>query len=107
MHIRIDPSPTSATWQLLYSAREDYVPLVPSLGPNASLSPAFWHNLTEVYYKNDTAFQTYIAHKHRGREFVRNPCVGECKNGTLCEMRTLRADVCVRASAIGSSAVLG
>ncbi|KAH9915702.1 Metallo-dependent phosphatase-like protein [Fomitopsis serialis] len=68
------------------------------LPPNASLSPAFWHNLTEVFYKNDTAFQTYIAHKHRGREFVRRPCVGACKNGTLCEMRTLRSDVCPQQS---------
>ncbi|TFY55311.1 hypothetical protein EVJ58_g8329 [Rhodofomes roseus] len=86
------------TWQLLYSARRDYAPLVPALRPNASLSPAFWHNLTEVFYKNDTAFQTYIAHKHRGREFVRRPCEGACKNGTLCEMRTLRADVCAQQS---------
>ncbi|KAI0732101.1 sphingomyelin phosphodiesterase [Fomitopsis betulina] len=86
------------TWQLLYSAREDYAPLVPSLPLNAPLTPAFWHNLTDVYYKNDTAFQTYIAHKHRGWEFVRNPCVGACKDGTLCEMRTLRADVCPQES---------
>ncbi|KAI0930669.1 hypothetical protein AcV5_007326 [Taiwanofungus camphoratus] len=86
------------TWELLYSARDTYGPLVPSLPANASLSPAFWHNLTEVFYKNDTAFQTYVAHKSRGREFVRKPCRGTCKNETLCEMRTLRADVCGMAS---------
>lgn len=97
----LNPNRALATWQLLYSAREDYAPLVPSLPLNAPLTPAFWHNLTDVYYKNDTAFQTYIAHKHRGWEFVRNPCVGACKDGTLCEMRTLRADVCVRSSGIG------
>ncbi|CCM06931.1 uncharacterized protein FIBRA_09243 [Fibroporia radiculosa] len=86
------------TWELLYSARDSYGALVPALAPNASLSPAFWHNLTEVFYKNDSAFQAYIAHKPRGREFVRRPCVGACKNGTLCEMRTLRSGVCATAS---------
>ncbi|GBE81548.1 predicted protein [Sparassis crispa] len=79
------------TWELYYSARETYGPLVPSLG-DQSLSPAFWHNLTEVFYANDTAFQHYIAAKSRGAEH--KPCRGQCKNGTLCEMRTLRADIC-------------
>jgi len=86
------------TWEMLYSARETYGPLVPSLSSNDSLSPAFWHNLTEVFYANDTAFQTYISNKPRGREFIRRPCVGACKNGTLCEMRTLRSDVCGKMS---------
>ncbi|KZT08514.1 sphingomyelin phosphodiesterase [Laetiporus sulphureus 93-53] len=87
-------------WHLLYSARETYGPLVPSFSdrPDAPLNPAFWHDLTEVFRTNDRAFQMYIAHKPRGREFVWGSCEGACKEGTLCEMRTLRSDVCGKVS---------
>lgn len=92
-HYQLEP-----TWELLYSARELYGPIVPSFSGKGPLNPAFWHDLTEVFHKNDTAFQTYIANKPRGREFIWSPCQGACKEGTLCEMRTLRSDVCGRMS---------
>lgn len=81
------------TWKLYYSARESYGPLVPALG-DRPLSAAFWHNLTEVFMTNDTAFQQYVDARTRSVQRNRPPCHGSCKNGTLCEMRTLRADIC-------------
>ncbi|KAH9944712.1 Metallo-dependent phosphatase-like protein [Amylocystis lapponica] len=80
------------TWELHYSARAAYGPLVPALTPASPLAPAFWHNLTAAFAQNDTAFQTYVRHKSRGAHL--RPCRGPCKDGALCEMRTLRADVC-------------
>jgi len=80
------------TWELHYSAREAYGPLVPSLTNTTALTPAFWHNVTEAFLTNDTAFQEYIW--HRGRGAHRSSCHDGCKTNTLCQMRAMRADVC-------------
>ncbi|KAK6988045.1 Saposin B-type domain-containing protein [Favolaschia claudopus] len=81
------------TWNLYYSARTTYGPLV-GLPPNEPLSPAFWHNLTEVFVANETAFQMFNTFISRGGAVT--PCTGgdagECKNTTICDMRAFRSE---------------
>ncbi|KAJ7500301.1 sphingomyelin phosphodiesterase [Mycena galericulata] len=76
------------TWGLYYSARQIYGPLV-GLSPNAPLSPAFWHNLTEVFAANDTAFQMFNTFISRGGAVT--ACTGDCVNTTICDMRAFRS----------------
>ena len=84
----------TATWELYYSARETYGPLVPSLAANQPLSPAFWHNLTEVFVANETAFQIYNTFK--SRDGAVSSCDAACQNSTICQLRAMRAeDNCV------------
>ncbi|KAG5651755.1 hypothetical protein H0H81_007567 [Sphagnurus paluster] len=85
---------TSPTWELYYSARETYGPLV-GVQPSEALGPAFWHRVTEAFARNDTAFQQYNTFLNAG--YGVTPCDGACKNATICELRALRAqDNCVR-----------
>ncbi|KAJ7198285.1 sphingomyelin phosphodiesterase [Mycena pura] len=81
---------TNPKWSLLYSARETYGPLV-GLACDEPLSPAFWHNLTEVFATNDTAFQlfnTFIS-----RDGAVSPCADPaCVNTTICDLRALRSE---------------
>jgi len=81
---------TTPTWELYYSARDPYGPLVPSLTASASLSPAFWHNLTEVFTSNDTAFQMY--NTFLSRDGAVAACDDICKNITICGLRAMRAE---------------
>jgi sphingomyelin phosphodiesterase len=82
-------SPIPATWKLYYSARQTYGPLV-GLQPTQSLSPAFWHRVTEAFVTNDAAFQQFVKFQARG---VSVPaCTGDCKTKTICELRALRAE---------------
>jgi len=86
-----DPSfQTTPTWELYYSARDTYGPLVPSLTASDSLGPAFWHNLTEVFSLNDTAFQMY--NTFLSRDGAVTACDGACKNTTICGLRAMRAE---------------
>ncbi|KAJ7218481.1 sphingomyelin phosphodiesterase [Mycena pura] len=78
-------------WGLFYSARATYGPLV-GIAPGEPLSPAFWHNLTDVFAANDTAFQlfnTFIS-----RDGMVTPCdaASGCVNTTICDMRALRSE---------------
>ncbi|KAJ7716970.1 sphingomyelin phosphodiesterase [Mycena maculata] len=75
-------------WGLFYSARETYGPLV-GLSPSEPLTPAFWHNLTEVFATNETAFQMYNTFLTRGGAVV--PCDAACQNTTICDLRAFRA----------------
>ncbi|KAJ7153824.1 sphingomyelin phosphodiesterase [Mycena filopes] len=84
-HFQIKPR-----WSLYYSARETYGPLV-GLSPHEPLSPAFWHNLTEVFERNDTAFEMYRTFINRGGEVV-NACDATCKNTTICDLRAFRSE---------------
>ncbi|GJF00288.1 sphingomyelin phosphodiesterase [Phanerochaete sordida] len=78
-------------WELFYSARETYGPLVtPPLPASAPLDAAFWHNLTEVFAANDTAFQMFNTFLSRGGDV--QPCDDDCKTVTICDMRALRAE---------------
>lgn len=80
---------TNPTWKLRYSARETYGSLV-GLPLTESLSPAFWHRVTEVFITNDTAFQQY--NMYRSRRAVVPPCNGTCKSTMICDLRALRAE---------------
>lgn len=78
---------TGPVWQKYYSAKETYGPLVtpPLTDPAAELTPAFWHNVTEAFENDDSAFQEYIARKNRG--FDVTVCTGTCKTSEICGIR--------------------
>ena len=95
----------TATWKLLYSARDTYMPLVlPSLSANTEvdadsmpLDAKFWHHLTEVFERNNTAFELYRNLGGRLRDPPYKPCKGKCKDQTICAIRSMRAENnCVR-----------
>ena len=73
---------TSPTFELYYSARESYGALlaqpIPATQP---LSPAFWHNLTEVFENDDAAFQLYNQRLSRGGAV--GSCDAACKANTI------------------------
>ncbi|KIK68505.1 hypothetical protein GYMLUDRAFT_35936 [Collybiopsis luxurians FD-317 M1] len=78
------------TWGVYYDAREVYGPLV-GLPSTSELTPAFWHNLTEVFMANETAFQLFNTFISRGGDVV--PCddADGCRNTTICDMRAFRS----------------
>jgi hypothetical protein len=78
-----------ATWQLYYSARDTYGPLV-GVSPSDPLGPSFWHNVTEAFTVNDTAFQEFNTFLTRGLDV--GQCDASCKQNTICNLRALRAE---------------
>ncbi|KAI0083450.1 sphingomyelin phosphodiesterase [Irpex rosettiformis] len=81
----------SPTWQLYYSARESYGPLVdPILGPEDALNASFWHRLTEVFEQNGTAFQLWNTRLSRGGAV--SSCTGDCIQTAICDMRAARSE---------------
>jgi sphingomyelin phosphodiesterase len=79
---------TSApVWTEYYSAKSAYGPLItpPLTDPAAELTPAFWHNLTEVFQNNQTAFDEYYARKSRGYNVA--ACTGTCATSEICGIR--------------------
>lgn len=82
---------TSPKWEKYYSVKSTYGPLVdpPYTHPATELTGAFWHNVTEVFAKNDTAFQDYIARKSRG--FGVTACTGTCKDMEICQLRSAQS----------------
>lgn len=82
-----------ATWNLYYSARDTYGPLV-GLADGEPLDAVFWHKVTEAFEANDTAFQQYQTFTTRGVGV--KPCNLTCKAGVICDLRTMRSeDSCV------------
>ncbi|CAK7226792.1 hypothetical protein SEUCBS140593_006361 [Sporothrix eucalyptigena] len=88
-------SPTYDTngpvWTKYYSAKEAYGPLV-GVDPSdtaAELTPAFWHNLTEVLLTNQTAFDEYYARKSRGYDV--SSCTGDCVTSEVCLLQSAEA----------------
>ncbi|KAJ6527327.1 sphingomyelin phosphodiesterase [Mycena vulgaris] len=77
-------------WGRYYSVRETYGPLV-GLSPNEPLSPAFWHNLTEVFAANETAFQMFNTFISRGGAVTACDAPSGCQNTTICDMRAFRS----------------
>lgn len=68
---------------------------MPGLKDTDPLSPAFWHNLTEVFASDDTAFQLYNTFLSRGGSV--DVCDDDCKSSAICGMRAARAENnCVR-----------
>jgi sphingomyelin phosphodiesterase len=75
------------TWEKYYSVKDTYGRLlVPSYtSPTAELVPALWHNLTEVFETNDSAFQQYYARKQCGYDPALR--TGGCRTEEICGMR--------------------
>ncbi|THU83429.1 sphingomyelin phosphodiesterase [Dendrothele bispora CBS 962.96] len=79
------------TWTLLYSARDLYGPLIPGgLDTSSAFTPGFWHQVTEVFEKNDTAYRVYDLYKRRNG----GQCSAyeECKERTICGVRAARSE---------------
>lgn len=74
-------------WEKYYSVKEAYGPLVtpPLTDASAELTPAFWHNVTEVLASNSTAFNEYYARKWRGYDV--SSCTGTCVTDEICQLR--------------------
>ncbi|KAF7318988.1 Sphingomyelin phosphodiesterase [Mycena chlorophos] len=64
--------------------------LRPPLAPNAPLDAQFWHAVTEVFEKNDTAFSRFNEFMTRGAHV--QACDAKCKEQTICQMRAARAE---------------
>ncbi|KAJ7717036.1 Metallo-dependent phosphatase-like protein [Mycena metata] len=79
---------TKPEWKLYYSARAEYGPLV-DLAPTAPLDARFWHDVTEAFERNETAFQRYNTFLTRGGHVA--PCDAACKKAAICQMRAARA----------------
>ncbi|KAL0959865.1 hypothetical protein HGRIS_011538 [Hohenbuehelia grisea] len=78
------------SWDLYYSARSVYGPLVPGLKASDPLGPAFWHGVTQGFERNETAFQMWNTFQSRGAKV--HACDAECKKITICNLRALRAE---------------
>lgn len=74
------------TWEVLYSVKDAYGSLLNYTDPAAELTPAFWHNLTELFEENDSVFQEYYARKTRNSGSP-SACTGDCKTTEICELR--------------------
>jgi sphingomyelin phosphodiesterase len=73
------------TWIPYYSAKATYGTPLNYTSPTAELTPAFWHNVTQLFETNDAVFQQYIARKSRG--YGANACTGDCKTSEICQLR--------------------
>ncbi|KAF5314518.1 hypothetical protein D9611_007116 [Ephemerocybe angulata] len=86
---------TTPKWDLTYSARALYSPMVTPAHPATTpLNPAFWHRVTEAFEKNQTAFDVYQGLRMGGGQGV-NPIVcadDQCKTDTICDIRALSVD---------------
>ncbi|GAA5820836.1 hypothetical protein JCM11251_001836 [Rhodosporidiobolus azoricus] len=97
-------SPTfqsSPQWEPYYSARSAYAPYLAMKehggevrGPwpeEKSLGPGFWHRVTEVFEKNETAFQLFNTRLSRGGKI--EDCSGPlCRKNTICMLRSMRSE---------------
>lgn len=93
-------------WTKYYSAKEAYGPLVGNQDEHEELTPAFWHNVTEVFEQNKTAFGEHISRKGRG--WAIGTCEDECRSAEICKMRAARAqDNCIPPDHIRVSSVQG
>ncbi|RFU30819.1 hypothetical protein B7463_g5528, partial [Scytalidium lignicola] len=92
-----------AQWEFEYSARQTYDPFH-TLEPGMPLTPAWWHNATELIATNATMFQTYTdlrTKKFRPQESSGATTATEgFKNGPAVESGTVDSD---RNSAAGTS----
>jgi sphingomyelin phosphodiesterase len=80
----------TATWDLYYSARSTYGPLLGGIPATQPLGPAFWHNVTEIFETSDAAFQMYQTFRTRGVSPIK--CDAKCKAVTICDMQAMRAE---------------
>lgn len=78
-------------WEKYYSVKEAYGSLLfpPYVDPKAELTPAFWHNVTQLFVDDDSVFQDYYARKQRGWDPT--ICSGGCKTSEICGMRSMQS----------------
>jgi len=76
-------------WEQLYSVKDAYGSLLGITDPAAELTPAFWHNLTELFESDDAVFQAWQGRKSRGVDLT--PCTGTCKSSTICGLRAAQS----------------
>ncbi|KAF9356356.1 Sphingomyelin phosphodiesterase [Mortierella sp. AD094] len=99
-----DATNSTPQWTLEYSARQAYGAYVP-VADNAPLSPSWWHNVTNAFQNNDTAFQLYWT--LRGKSAGRIPACPNsttCPNEMICDLRAGRSnDTCTPISFISQS----
>lgn len=84
---------TGPVWAKYYSAKETYGPLVspPVTDSRAELSPAFWHNVTDVLLEDPAQFEAYQVRKSRGwREAT--SCDEACRTKEVCQLRAGRSE---------------
>lgn len=72
-------------WEVLYSVKGAYGSLLDYTDAAAELTPAFWHNLTELFERDDEVFQEYYARKTR--DAGSSACTGDCKTREICQLR--------------------
>ncbi|KAK4046708.1 hypothetical protein OIO90_006461 [Microbotryomycetes sp. JL221] len=80
-------------WKPYYRARESYGGYLkePEWNTTQSLNGQFWHRVTEVFEKNETAFQLFNTRLSRGGKV--EDCSGSiCKNNTICMLRAMRSE---------------
>ncbi|QIX01469.1 hypothetical protein AMS68_006986 [Peltaster fructicola] len=72
-------------WEKLYSAKEAYGALLGMGEADAELTPAFWHNVTELFERDDAVFQQYFSRKTGGHGSA--TCDAACKTSEVCQLR--------------------
>jgi sphingomyelin phosphodiesterase len=78
-------------WTKYYSAKEAYGSLLdpPVADSNAELSASFWHNVTELFEKDESIFESYMIRKSRGWKDV--DCGDSCREEEVCKIRASRS----------------
>ncbi|KAK7740908.1 hypothetical protein SLS53_004971 [Cytospora paraplurivora] len=77
------------TWEALYSVKDTYGSLLGYTDSSAELTPAFWHNVTELFESDDTVFQQYYSRKTR--DYSTATCTDDCKTTEICQLRAAQA----------------
>lgn len=84
---------------MVYSTRDLYGPLIAGgLDSSDSLSPSFWHQVTELLETDNQAFRKFQHLKRRaGRgdcssDDDRNEDFVECKRRSICQLRAQRSE---------------
>lgn len=87
--ITSDTYQTNPTWKVLYSVKSTYGRLLGVTDTAAELTPAFWHNVTALFERDDTVFQEYIGRKTR--DYATSSCTGTCKTAEICQLRAAQS----------------
>lgn len=79
---------TDPVWELSYSAKGAYGSQIdpPVTEPEAELTPAFWHDVTELFRDDEDIFNDYMSRKTRGWKPME--CLSSCKTREIRRLRT-------------------
>ncbi|CAO3568458.1 unnamed protein product [Mortierella alpina] len=90
-----DATGATPNWHLEYSARQAYGAHVP-IAADQPLSASWWHNVTNVFEKNNDAFQQFWT--YRSKSANRGPACpagGACPKEIVCNLRAGKSsDAC-------------